>query len=153
MILLWTNLMWVTNLLGNEWNRRCSEITFNHSGNANNSQNHSTDLTPADEYFHYQVLKLTPDVTMGDIDQLNYKVVLCLFIAWFLIFLSLSRGIKSMGKVRTRHWNLKKSNNMFEGVISNRDISLHLSDNTINIRPDSERINRRDFILVFTRFL
>jgi hypothetical protein len=30
---------------------------------------------------------------------LNWHLVLCLAIAWFLLFLGISRGVKSLGKV------------------------------------------------------
>ncbi|ODM96691.1 Sodium-dependent nutrient amino acid transporter 1 [Orchesella cincta] len=49
-------------------------------------------------YYNYEVLPQIPKIDDG-LGELNWRVSLCLVLAWILIFLSLVKGVKSSGKV------------------------------------------------------
>ncbi len=49
------------------------------------------------EFYSRRVLNLSDSIE--DMNALNWRIVLCLFIGWFCVFLCLSKGIKTIGKV------------------------------------------------------
>lgn len=59
----------------------------------------STDNTKmaSDEFFHNYVLDLTEG--LHDLGGLRWQLALCLLACWVIVFLCLSRGVKTMGKV------------------------------------------------------
>ncbi|XP_060608384.1 sodium- and chloride-dependent glycine transporter 1-like isoform X2 [Ruditapes philippinarum] len=72
------------------WNstrQDCLNYTFNESKVTN----------PSEEYFSNRVLRQTSglDVTGG----ISWELTLCLLLAWTIVFLVLTKGIKSLGKV------------------------------------------------------
>lgn len=54
--------------------------------------------TPAEVYFEKIVLDMSEGVDIGT-SEIKWQLVLCLLFAWIVIFLCLSKGIKSSGKV------------------------------------------------------
>ncbi|XP_052814303.1 sodium- and chloride-dependent glycine transporter 1-like [Mya arenaria] len=74
----------------NPWNYTrddCLNYTFN--------RNQTT--TPSEEYFYKRVLKLTG--SLGETGGISWELTLCLLAAWTIVFLVLTKGIKSLGKV------------------------------------------------------
>ncbi|XP_061184918.1 sodium- and chloride-dependent glycine transporter 1-like [Saccostrea echinata] len=57
----------------------------------------ATKRTPSDEYFTQKVLGITDSWT--DPGGVKWDVTLCNLLAWLIVFLVLSKGIKSLGKV------------------------------------------------------
>lgn len=57
-----------------------------------------TTSTPTACYWFYSVLDITPTMEEGS-SEFRWQLVLCLLLAWIVIFVCLSRGIKSSGKV------------------------------------------------------
>lgn len=51
----------------------------------------------SDEYFHNFVLGISEG--LHDLGSVRWQLALCLFSCWFLVFLCLLKGVKSMGKV------------------------------------------------------
>ncbi|CAH3839152.1 sodium- and chloride-dependent glycine transporter 2-like [Pieris brassicae] len=78
---------------GNSWNTdRCAEITSNSSLLLN-----GTAKTPEDEFFHIRLLQMSPNITQ--IGGIVWPVFWCNLIAWILVYLSISNGVKSVGKI------------------------------------------------------
>ncbi|CAG2110947.1 unnamed protein product [Medioppia subpectinata] len=77
--------------------KRCNH-TWN-TGNCTEGQvgNSSNLKSPSDEYFHEDVLAINKDI--ADVDDLRWDLVFCLFMAWLMVFLSVSRGVKGIGKI------------------------------------------------------
>ncbi|KAL4223078.1 hypothetical protein ACF0H5_016553 [Mactra antiquata] len=65
----------------------------------NNAANCSVDnlISPSDDYFHTSVLGITKGI--HDMGSIQWKLTLCLLLAWVLICVCLAKGIKSSGKV------------------------------------------------------
>lgn len=53
--------------------------------------------SPAKQYFNKYVLNKSDDI--GDMGEINWKLAASLLTCWLLIFLSLSKGVQSLGKV------------------------------------------------------
>lgn len=60
------------------------------------SLKHNT-KAPADEFFHNYVLEMTDG--LDSLGGIRWELVGCLFVCWAIVFLCLSRGVKTMGKV------------------------------------------------------
>lgn len=56
-------------------------------------------MLPSDQYFNYEVLGKTPDKGLENFGEMHWELVLCLLLAWIFVALTLSKGIKSSGKV------------------------------------------------------
>ncbi|CAG2201330.1 Sodium- and chloride-dependent GABA transporter 2,Sodium- and chloride-dependent taurine transporter,Sodium-dependent noradrenaline transporter,Sodium- and chloride-dependent betaine transporter,Sodium- and chloride-dependent neutral and basic amino acid transporter B(0+),Sodium- and chloride-dependent creatine transporter 1,Sodium- and chloride-dependent glycine transporter 1 [Mytilus edulis] len=54
-------------------------------------------MTAQEEFWQYNVLRMSSGI--HDIGDLNWRLALCLFGAWLLICVCLSKGVKSVGKV------------------------------------------------------
>ena len=54
-------------------------------------------ISPADEYFHNHVVSISEGLHESGI--INWRLVVALFVAWFITCLVLIRGPKSSGKV------------------------------------------------------
>ncbi|BFZ14919.1 hypothetical protein BsWGS_17958 [Bradybaena similaris] len=81
---------------GHEWNTdNCSEDFVKTANDSSNFSNLLMD--PVTEYWENKVLDITDG--LGDIGSLNRDLALCLLVAWVLVFLCISRGIKSTGQV------------------------------------------------------
>ncbi|XP_055899303.1 sodium- and chloride-dependent glycine transporter 1-like isoform X3 [Biomphalaria glabrata] len=61
------------------------------------AHNKSDRAPPAQDYFERDILGVTESIE--DIGGLQWQIVLCLLLTWTLTFLSLSKGVKSVGKV------------------------------------------------------
>ncbi|XP_064608852.1 sodium- and chloride-dependent glycine transporter 1-like isoform X2 [Liolophura sinensis] len=59
--------------------------------------NKSTKVTASEEYWRNHVLELSDGI--DDIGQIRWQLLLCLALAWILVFLCLCKGIKSSGRV------------------------------------------------------
>ena len=53
--------------------------------------------SPSQEYWDRKVLNITD--SLGESGSIRYELVVCLILAWTLVFLCLIKGIKSSGKV------------------------------------------------------
>ncbi|KAI3385618.1 hypothetical protein SNEBB_008572 [Seison nebaliae] len=85
------------------------QLLWNNCGNWWNSQHcvdslsrNSTKLTqfqtsPAEEYFDQFVLRISDGIESPG--SLRWPIVFCLFIAWLFVFIALSKGVQSLGKV------------------------------------------------------
>lgn len=51
------------------------------------------------QYLSKEVLKESPSIEAADFGSPDWKLTLCLMLAWLIIFLCLIKGIKSSGKV------------------------------------------------------
>ncbi|KAL3862151.1 hypothetical protein ACJMK2_008139 [Sinanodonta woodiana] len=58
---------------------------------------HLQGKTSTEEFWDWKVLQLTPGIE--NIGIVRWELLICLFIAWLAVFLSLIKGIKSSGKV------------------------------------------------------
>lgn len=61
------------------------------------AMNKSDRAPPAQDYFDNNILHISDGIE--DIGAIRWQIMLCLLVIWFLTFLSLSRGVKSVGKV------------------------------------------------------
>ncbi|VVC86792.1 unnamed protein product, partial [Leptidea sinapis] len=78
---------------GNSWNTdRCSEISSNSSLTTNVSV-----TTPEDEFFHIRLLHMSPGIE--EIGGIVWPVLICNVISWILVYLCISNGVKSVGKI------------------------------------------------------
>lgn len=85
---------------GNNWNTPlCSETTeradFNCSaiGLAVGCKTTS----PSEEFFNHYILKITDSIS--DMGSVSWQIVLCLILAWVIVYLCLIKGVASSGKV------------------------------------------------------
>lgn len=85
---------------GNKWNTPlCSETTeragFNCSaiGLAVGCKTTS----PSEEFFNHYILKITDSIS--DMGSVSWQIVLCLILAWAIVYLCLIKGVASSGKV------------------------------------------------------
>ncbi|XP_067423927.1 sodium- and chloride-dependent glycine transporter 1 isoform X2 [Emydura macquarii macquarii] len=89
----------------NPWNTPdCTGVLDATNGSAapalNLSQllNHTLRRTsPSEEFWRRYVLKISDDI--GDLGEVRLPLLGCLGISWFVVFLCLSKGVKSSGKV------------------------------------------------------
>ncbi|XP_014772306.1 sodium-dependent proline transporter isoform X1 [Octopus bimaculoides] len=80
------------------YNQTCFNATYAASENiVELAKNSSIRHVPAQDFFERHVLNISSGIEhLGDI---RWQVVLCLLCAWTLTFFSLSKGVKSTGKV------------------------------------------------------
>ena len=55
--------------------------------------------TASEDYFSHQMLRLKDDSTWENMGQFQPHLIITLVIAWFFVFISLIKGVKSSGKV------------------------------------------------------
>jgi len=55
--------------------------------------------SPSDEYFRLEVLNVDKTHSISNLGNIQWKLCLCLLLAWILVVIFVSRGIKSTGKV------------------------------------------------------
>ncbi|XP_046558949.1 sodium- and chloride-dependent glycine transporter 2-like [Haliotis rubra] len=70
-------------------------VTTNYAGNS--LENETLFHTAAEEFWQYKVLSITSG--MEHLGGIKWELALCLLVTWILIFSSLAKGIKSIGKV------------------------------------------------------
>ncbi|XP_060063257.1 sodium- and chloride-dependent glycine transporter 1-like [Ylistrum balloti] len=99
-----SSLPWVA--CDNTWNTcDCNDGSLNLSlsdpwqGSRPDCLNHTINKTssPSEEYFFEKVLGVTGGV--GEPGNVKWDVMLCNLLAWLIVFLVLSKGIQSLGKV------------------------------------------------------
>ncbi|XP_056383901.1 sodium- and chloride-dependent glycine transporter 2 [Hyla sarda] len=61
------------------------------------SHANKTFVSGSEEYFKYNMLKISAGIEYPG--ELRYPLVLCLFLAWVIVYASLAKGIKTSGKV------------------------------------------------------
>ncbi|BFZ05079.1 hypothetical protein BsWGS_08118 [Bradybaena similaris] len=80
------------------YHRRCYNETeaalYNISEHAHNK---SSRAPPAQDYFMNEILGLSDGIE--DLGTIRWQIALCLLLTWTLTFFSLSKGVKSVGKV------------------------------------------------------
>ncbi|ESO97683.1 hypothetical protein LOTGIDRAFT_104165, partial [Lottia gigantea] len=80
---------WTTNeALRKSFTRINYTSTHAHNGSMN---------TPSEEYYKYYVLEQSESI--DDFGTVNWKLAICLFLAWLIVGACLLRGIQSLGKV------------------------------------------------------
>ncbi|XP_070552983.1 sodium- and chloride-dependent glycine transporter 1-like [Ptychodera flava] len=88
------SLPWVG--CNNDWNTdKCYDDRD--SNNVTRPENGTNITSASEEYFTIYVLKQSTGI--DDTGTLVWPLVLCLFLAWLLTFLTLIKGVKSVGKV------------------------------------------------------
>ncbi|XP_053672297.1 sodium- and chloride-dependent glycine transporter 1 [Anopheles nili] len=95
-----SNLPWET--CDNPWNTaRCLELRGGHQVDLflNNSQLTVAERyrTPADEFFHNEILQLSDGI--DHLDGIVWPLLVCDVIAWIVIFCCIAKGVQSVGKV------------------------------------------------------
>ncbi|XP_017872516.1 PREDICTED: sodium- and chloride-dependent glycine transporter 1 isoform X1 [Drosophila arizonae] len=85
----WKTVPWIN--CEQSWNsKNCTKIE---------GVNNTTDkfVTPADEFFHLEVLRISSSI--AELGTIVWEQLICLLITWIIIFACVVRGIKSVGKV------------------------------------------------------
>lgn len=93
-----SELPWET--CGHSWNTENCTTTYRTSNFKNFSLENGTfnDIsTPTNEFFYRYVLNISSGI--HDIGEVNWRLAICLSVAWIVIYLCLIRGVKSTGKV------------------------------------------------------
>ncbi|XP_050410959.1 sodium- and chloride-dependent glycine transporter 1 isoform X2 [Patella vulgata] len=80
------------------YEQTCYNSTVAIDKNLYNLTANFTDKTaPAQDFFQSHILNISDGI--DDIGSIQWKISLCLLFAWLLTFVSLSKGVKSVGKV------------------------------------------------------
>jgi solute carrier family 6 amino acid transporter-like protein 5/7/9/14 len=74
------------------WSTDFNETTMNVT-------HHMKATSPSDEYFRLAVMGMGDEHNISNIGQIRWKLCIALIIAWVLVVIFVSRGIKSTGKV------------------------------------------------------
>ncbi|XP_037961169.1 sodium- and chloride-dependent glycine transporter 1 [Teleopsis dalmanni] len=79
----------------NSWNtEHCIDISeLAH----HNFTDHSGFKTPADEFFHLEILKLSSGIS--ELGEIVWPLFWCLVLAWLAVYICIIKGIKTVGKV------------------------------------------------------
>ncbi|XKL65370.1 hypothetical protein PGB90_008790 [Kerria lacca] len=86
----------------NTWNTvGCTDSTKNNYTNTNNTNQVTALLphSPAWEYFHRAVLEMQWSEGLHEIGYPKWQLVVCLFVVYVMLYLSLFKGVKSTGLV------------------------------------------------------
>jgi solute carrier family 6 amino acid transporter-like protein 5/7/9/14 len=106
----WTNTNWTTNLMvpidevapcvtAFDWCRSIRQMTELSEADVDVYKEYCMAFrTPSDIYWEHEVLDISEGFDKGG-DEFRWSLVLCLLLAWIIIFLCLIKGIKSSGKV------------------------------------------------------
>ncbi|XP_065356097.1 sodium- and chloride-dependent glycine transporter 1 [Calliphora vicina] len=80
---------------GNAWNTdNCIEVTEM----AHRNITHRGDFkTPADEFFHLEILKISKGI--DEIGTVQWQLFLAVLIAWIMVYVCIIKGIETVGKV------------------------------------------------------
>ncbi|KAM3962696.1 sodium-dependent proline transporter [Aphomia sociella] len=79
---------------GNSWNTdKCTEI----SGNSSFFASNGTITTPEDEFFHIRLLRMSSSIS--NIGGIVWPVFYCNVLCWFIVYLCICNGVKSVGKI------------------------------------------------------
>ncbi|XP_048253632.1 sodium- and chloride-dependent glycine transporter 1-like isoform X1 [Haliotis rufescens] len=84
----------------NEWNSPNCIVDSRVANNSNATLNitmYNTTISASEDYFLNYVLKMSDG--LENMGGLNWRLSLCLLLAWFVVFGVLIKGIKSLGKV------------------------------------------------------
>lgn len=75
---------------GNKWNTAlCAETLSNTTSNKSTS--------PSEEFFNHHILRISDSIS--DVGDVSWQIVLCLILAWIIVYLCLIKGVASSGKV------------------------------------------------------
>ncbi|KAI0215923.1 Sodium- and chloride-dependent glycine transporter 1 [Lamellibrachia satsuma] len=61
--------------------------------------NHTEKVSPSDEYFRLALMNMNDSHSIENLGNIRWHLCLCLLLAWILVVMFVSRGIKSTGKV------------------------------------------------------
>ncbi|XP_022244815.1 sodium-dependent noradrenaline transporter-like [Limulus polyphemus] len=126
---------------GNEWNTNlCST-----GGLPNSSDVNSTDLnvlnktSPALEFFDREVLEVHLSTGFHDLGAPRWQLVICVFIVFLILYLSLFKGVKSSGKVV---WVTATAPYIILTILLLRGVLLPGAINGMNyyLRPDVHKL-------------
>lgn len=87
----------------NPWNTvHCVPIKqakyfLNTTGSGTSGSATSLFRTPADEFFHLEILKLSSGI--NELGGMVWPLLGCLIVAWVIVFLCIIKGVKTVGKV------------------------------------------------------
>ncbi|KAJ8917439.1 hypothetical protein NQ315_005486 [Exocentrus adspersus] len=94
-----SKLPWVD--CDNEWNtENCAKLGKNQQNSTlNNTLDHAFNRTrtPADEFFHNQILQISDGI--GNVGGIVWPLFACNLISWIVAYLCIIRGVKTVGKV------------------------------------------------------
>ncbi|CAH0557165.1 unnamed protein product [Brassicogethes aeneus] len=80
----------------NSWNtENCVEVGF-HKINSTILKNSTGIVTPADEFFHKEILHLSPSI--NETGSIVWNLFLCNLFSWLATYLCIMKGIKTVGK-------------------------------------------------------
>uniref|UniRef100_T1J119 Transporter n=1 Tax=Strigamia maritima TaxID=126957 RepID=T1J119_STRMM len=79
------------------WKNDCFNVSTLEESNLTEMAQKSERKPPAEEYFINHVLGLSSGI--DETGHIKWQLALCLLLAWFIVFLCLSKGVKSSGKV------------------------------------------------------
>ncbi|ELU16289.1 hypothetical protein CAPTEDRAFT_222696 [Capitella teleta] len=91
---------------GNWWNTdRClrrsgglTETLFNvTTTDISAAVNSTKKMTPTEEFWQYNVLRMSSGI--DEVGGMRWELLICLFIAWLMVFACICKGVKSTGKV------------------------------------------------------
>ncbi|XP_033743262.1 sodium- and chloride-dependent GABA transporter 1-like [Pecten maximus] len=85
-------------MLSNQTVNGSVSLLYNISMTTMSPADNGTDLkTASEEFWQRGVLQLSPGIE--DMGELRWDLLICLFVAWVIVFLCLFKGVKSSGKV------------------------------------------------------
>lgn len=113
------------------------------------------------QYFWYRTT-LDASPSMDDSGGLKWWIVLCLFLAWTIVFLIVMKGIQSSGKVKfMSRWSGMIRKNIQRrfvcfllgllGCIFHVDVPVHCADNILHTGDNAGRCRCRSSPHVYTR--
>ncbi|XP_035217234.1 sodium-dependent proline transporter-like isoform X2 [Stegodyphus dumicola] len=82
---------------GTYFNRTCFDANYSLAHNLSSLVKNMTKKPPADEYFVHYVLGESSGIE--ETGGVRWTLALCLVLAWIIVFLCLSKGVQSSGKV------------------------------------------------------
>ncbi|KAM8972909.1 sodium-dependent proline transporter [Pelodytes ibericus] len=85
---------------GNWWNTDlCLDHHVLRASNSAMPINISSTVSPSEEYWSRYVLHIQGSNGIGDPGQIQWKLCMCLLLAWIIVYLCILKGVKSSGKV------------------------------------------------------
>lgn len=83
---------------GNKWNTPlCAETKSDLNCSALGFAAGCKTTSPSEEFFNRHILRITDSIS--DMGSVSWQIVLCLILAWIIVYLCLIKGVASSGKV------------------------------------------------------
>ncbi|XP_068744715.1 sodium-dependent dopamine transporter-like [Montipora capricornis] len=83
---------------GNKWNTPlCAETNSDLNCSALGLAAGCKTTSPSEEFFNRHILRITDSIS--DMGSVSWQIVLCLILAWIIVYLCLIKGVASSGKV------------------------------------------------------